>query len=399
MEKMIFLDKPFVSDFLRKTIEENGFPVVKTKTAEKLGFNHGLNVLDEEKAIQKAKSSENIMIYTTSENSIGWIAEHLSSTNLPQKIELFKDKVKFRNLIKPMYPDFYFNEIQLYELDDLSLKDIPMPFIIKPAVGFFSMGVYKVTGPEKWEQVKEAMRAEILRANDFYPTEVLNTKTFIIEQCIEGEEFAVDAYFDATGAPVILNIHKHIFSSNEDVSDRVYISSKEIIESNIDPFSVFLKDIGTLSGVKNFPVHAEIRRERTGSVLPIEINPMRFGGWCSTADSTYLAYGFNPYVFYFSQKRPDWKEILKNKEGKLYSIIVLDNSTGIEGNQIASFDFDLLVSHFEKPLELRKIDYKEYPVFGFLFTETKEDNIFELEKILKSDLKEFITVKEYNRIV
>ena len=391
-EKMIFIDKPYVSDFLIKTIKENGFPVVKTKNAEKLGFNKGLNILDEENAIQQAKSSENILIYTTSENSIGWIAKHLSSTNLPQKIELFKDKVQFRTLIKPMYPDFYFREIQQSELDDLSVENIPIPFIIKPTVGFFSMGVYKVTGHKKWEQVKEAIRAEILRAKDFYPTEVLNTESFIIEQCIEGEEFAVDAYFNATGDPVILNIHKHIFSSNEDVSDRVYISSKEIIENNIDQFSVFLKEIGLLSGVKNFPVHAEIRRERTGSILPIEINPMRFGGWCTTADSTCLAYGFNPYVLYFSQKRPDWTKILKNKKGKLYSIIVLDNSSGIEGIQIASFDYDLLLSKFEKPLELRKIDYKEYPVFGFLFAETKEENIFELERILKSDLKEFITV-------
>jgi len=335
-----------------------------------------------------------MLIYTTSENAIGWIAEHFSFTKLPQKIELFKDKVKFRTLIQPMYADFYFREIQLYELDDLSLENIPMPFIIKPAVGFFSMGVYKVTGPRKWEQVKEAIRAELDRVKDLYPTEVLNTKSFIIEQCVEGEEFAVDAYFDATGDPVILNIHKHIFSSNEDVSDRVYISSKEIIENNIDQFYVFLKEIGILSGVRNFPVHAEIRRDCTGSVLPIEINPMRFGGWCSTADAAHLAYGFNPYVLYFSQKRPEWKEILKHKEGKLYSIVVLDNSTGIEGTQIASFDYERLLTNFEKPLELRKIDYEEYPVFGFLFTETKAENIFELERILKSDLKEFITVSE-----
>lgn len=391
---MIFLDKPFVSDFLRKTIKENGFPVVKTEISENLGFNNGLNILDEEKAIQQARSSENILIYTTSENAIGWIAEHFSFTKLPQKIELFKDKAKFRTLIEPMYPDFYFREIQIGDLDDLSLENIPTPCIIKPAVGFFSMGVYKVTGPGKWEQVKEAIRVEVDRVKDLYPTEVLNTKSFIIEQCIEGEEFAVDAYFDALGDPVILNIHKHIFSSNEDVSDRVYISSKEIIESNIDQFYAFLKEIGRLSGVRNFPVHAEIRRDRTGSVLPIEINPMRFGGWCSTADAAHLAYGFNPYVLYFSQKRPEWKEILKNKEGKLYSIVVLDNSTGIEGTQIASFDYDRLLSNFEKPIEIRKIDYEEYPVFGFLFTETKEENIFELERILKSDLKEFITVRE-----
>ncbi len=108
---------------------------------------------------------------------------------------------------------------------------------------------------------------------------------------------------------------------------------------------------------------------------------------------THFAYGVNPYVLYFSQSKPDWEETLKNKEGKIYSIIVLDNSTKIEGEKITEFDYDLLLSKFEKPLELRKIDYKEYPVFGFLFTETSKGNLSELEEIIKSDLTEFITVK------
>lgn len=388
---MIFVDKPFVSDFLRETIRKNDFPVVKTKIAKELGFNNGPNMLDEEDVIQKVKSSENISIYTTSENSIGWIARHLSFTDLPEKIDLFKDKVKFRTLTKPIYPDFYFRKVHLDELENLSMENIPMPFIIKPAIGFFSIGVHKVTNSGEWEQTKKAIKSEILSVKDLYPVEVLNTTSFIIEQYIEGEEFAVDAYFNATGEPVILNIYQHIFSSNEDVSDRIYISSKEIIESNIDQFSVFLKEIGEPAKVKNFPVHAEIRRGHTGSVLPIEINPMRFGGWCTTPDMTYFAYGFNSYEYYFSQNRPDWNQVLKNKQGKLYSIIVLDNSTGIEGDRITAFDYDMLLSNFEKPLELRRINYKEYPVFGFLFTETREKNFSELERILKSDLSEFVT--------
>ena len=388
---MIILDKPYISDFLKQTIEENSFPVVKTEIAVELGFSKKVNLLTEKDVIQKVKSSENNLIYSTSENSIGWIAKHLSFTDLPDKIDLFKNKVKFRTLIKEMYPDFYFREILLDELDDLSVESIPMPFIIKPTVGFFSMGVYKVTSASEWYKIKKMLISELLSVKDLYPTEVLNTTSFIIEQCIEGEEFAVDAYFNALGEPVILNIYNHVFSSGDDVSDRVYISSKKIIESNIDQFTEFLVEVGKRAEVKNFPVHVEIRREQNGSILPIEINPMRFGGWCTTADMTYLAYGFNPYTFYFSQTRPDWNEILKNKVGKLYSIIVLDNSTGIEGNKITSFDYNLLLSKFENPLELRKIDCKEYPIFGFLFTETTEDNFSEIERILKSDLNEFIT--------
>ncbi|NOZ12194.1 MAG: ATP-grasp domain-containing protein [Acidobacteria bacterium] len=390
---MIFVDKPFVSDFLKETIEKNGFPVVKTEIAKQLGFGNTANGLEENIVIQKVKSSDNIPIYITSENSIGWIAQNLSFSDLPLKISLFKDKVKFRTLTKPIYPDFYFREIQLDELDNLPLHNLPVPFIIKPAAGFFSIGVYKVTGPDKWEQTKKTLKTEILNAQKLYPAAVLNTTSLVIEQYIEGEEFAFDAYFNAAGEPVILNIYKHIFSSGEDVSDRVYITSREIIESNIEQFTAFLQEIGKLSGVKNFPVHIELRRDPAGTVLPIEINPLRFGGWCTTADMTYFAYGFNPYELYFYQNRPDWNTILKGKEGKLYSIIVLDNSTGIEGNKISAFNYDLLLSDFEKPLELRKIDYREYPVFGFLFTETRKENFIELQRILKSDLNQYITVK------
>ncbi len=353
---MILVDKPFVSDFLKITIEEHNFPVVRTEMAEQFGFNHGPNMLDEEKAVQKARSSEDLSIYTTSENAIGWIAEHLSFTGLPEKIDLFKDKTKFRTLTRSMFPGFRFKEVRLGELDHLSLNDLPIPFIIKPTVGFFSMAVHKVSDAKEWESVREAIRMEISRVKDLYPAEVLNTTAFIVEECIAGEEFAIDAYYNGGGEPVILGIYRHVFSSDGDVSDRVYLTSKEVIQSHREEFFSFLVEIGRRTGVRNFPVHAEVRRDRNGSILPIEINPMRFGGWCSTPDMTHSAYGFNPYVYYFSHREPDWDEILKGKEGKLYSIVVLDNSTGVEERRIAAFDYAKLLDGFEKPLELRKIE-------------------------------------------
>jgi hypothetical protein len=195
------------------------------------------------------------------------------------------------------------------------------------------------------------------------------------------------------GEPVVLNILKHVFSSDTDVSDRVYMTSKKIIEANLKEFTAFAGEIGRLAGVKNFPVHIELRRNVHGTLLPIEINPMRFGGWCTTPDIAFMAYGFNPYLCYYTQKKPDWSEALKGKEDKLFSIVVLDNSTGMGVDEIVSFDYDLLLSKFEKPMELRKIDFQKYPVFGFLFTETREDNFVELKNILDSDLTEFISPK------
>jgi len=388
---MILIDDPYVSEFLKDSIRSHGLPVIKTDVAQAHGFTHGPHVIEEHDAIEQVRTTEAPILYTNSENAIGWIAKHLAFTDLPAKIDLFKNKVKFRQLIKCLYPEFFFSEVPFDQLEGLRVEDIPLPCIIKPSVGFFSMGVYRVSELQEWSVVIPAIQAEMTSLKGLYPTEVLDTRSFIIEQVIDGDEFAFDAYYDAQGEPVILNILHHVFPSEKDVNDRVYLSSKQIIQDNLAEFTAFLKQVGQLSGVKNFPVHVEIRRDDRGILQPIEINPLRFGGWCTTADMAHFAYGFNPYVYYLSQLKPDWDTILKDKGDLVYSLIVLNNSTGLKGHEIESFDYDKLLSTFEKPLELRKSDFTKHPHFGFLFTETKANNMQEIENILRSDLLEFVT--------
>ena len=398
---MILVDKPYLSDFLKATSKKYDLPIVDTRaardTSTPLSAGFGLsaadNLISEDEAIMRLHENPNKRIYINSENAIGWIASNFAFTDLPEKIEIFKNKAKFRELMRPMLPDFYFREVAFADLDALKINEIPLPFIIKPNVGFFSLGVHKVASRAEWDDVRVAIQAEVAQKDNLYPAEVLDTTSFIIEEVIDGEEFAFDAYFDEKGEAVLLDIYAHLFSSANDVSDRIYITSKEIIEKNLADFTNWLGEIGRLAKIGNFPVHVEIRRTDSREILPIEVNPLRFGGWCSTADMTASAYGFNPYVYYFKNQRPDWDEILSTRAEKLYSMIVLDNSTGYAGKEITKFDYDALLATFDNPLELRKIDYKEYPVFGFLFVETREENFGELERILKSDLREYCNLR------
>jgi len=390
---MLIIDKPYVSDFLIETIKRNNIPVLETGYSKQYKRDIGPTLLSEEQFIAKLQNIGYPQIYSNSENAIGWIAKHLSFNKLPQTISLFKDKTKFRELIASIYPDFYFKPIEVHQLDTISITELSFPFIIKPATGFFSMGVYKVNNQAEWEQTKHDILPEIEQVRHLYPAEVLNTNTFIIEEYIEGEEFAFDAYFNEDGQPVLLNTFKHFFASSEDVSDRVYYTSKHIIEDYRALFTDFLKHIGELTSIKNFPVHVEVRINDKGQPIPIEINPLRFGGWCTTADLTYHAFGFNPYEYYFSSQKPDWESILAKQNDHLYSVIVLDNSTGVDAKQIKSFDYNRLTSQFSNLLELRKVDFKEYPVFGFIYAEVQPDRFHELESISKSTLNEYIEVK------
>lgn len=390
---MLLIDKPYVSKFLKKTIIENQFPVLRTPDSENLLGKENINFINNEDAILHFNSGRIKKIYSTSENSIEWIHKNINSSNLANQIEKFKDKTKFRHILKQMYPDFYFREIELSKIDEIDVTEIPLPFIIKPSIGFFSLGVYRVDDYSKWDNIKANLKKEITETSHLYPEKVVNSSKLIIEEYIEGEEFAFDAYFNSNSEPVILSVFKHIFSGEDDVEDRIYFTSKDILNDNLINFRNFLKRLSENNTFTNFPLHAEIRISPKHGIIPIEINPLRFGGWCTTADANFYANGFNQYEYYMNDTKPDWDNIINAKDDSFFSMVVLNNSTGYETSQIAKFDYDSLLNKISNPLELRKIDINKFPLFGFVFIKTEKKFESEIHYLLNSDLKEFVILK------
>jgi hypothetical protein len=388
---MFLIDSPFVSDFLIDTIKEHNIDVVSTNAAKELINDDTISWISEEDAIKNVRNDPKTPIYTNSENALSWIANNLGDTKRYNQVELFKDKVKFRELIKSLFPDFFFTTVKLTDVQNLSINDIAFPFVIKPSVGFFSIGVHVVKNESDWDTAKKELNFNSLKS--IFPSDVLDTSTFIIEEFIQGEEFAVDFYYNNEGEAVILNILHHMFSSGTDTSDRVYSTSKDIILQYKNSIGDFLNSIGKRVGLKNFPAHAELRIDANGHINPIEINPLRFGGWCTTGDLLGVALGFNSYECYCHNQKPNWEQIFKNRTDKKFSIVVLNNNSGFLPAEIKKFKYDQLALDFENPLIIRELDVEKYSVFGFMFTETSLNNEGELDKILVSDLKKFIITK------
>lgn len=388
---MFILDKPYVSDFLLDSVVHERIPVLKTPFSESIGDGKEIPLVDEKEFASAFMNGEAPLLYTNSENAIGWISKHLGFTSLPRQIDQFKDKIKFRELLRPLDPSFFFTEVQYRELEKIDPTGFDYPFVIKPAVGFFSHGVHKVEKQQDWPSVLKKITHEVAAIARVYPSEVLDTTRFIIEEHINGREFAFDAWFNSKGEPVILSLLEHLFSSSSDVSDRIYISTAELFRTYLKPFTAYLEKIGALTGLKNFPLHMEVRVDGNGRLRPVEINPLRFGGWCTTADMTWFAWKFNPYLAIFNDQPPDWDQLVKGKEDKIYSNIVITNSTGYAVDEIKSFDYEGFKARFEHPLELRKADFKKFLIFGFLFAETSKDNFKEIDWILNAGLKEFIS--------
>ena len=98
------------------------------------------------------------------------------------------------------------------------------------------MGVHKVSSHSEWKTTVNTIDKEVEQFAQNFPKEVLSSSSFIVEEIIQGEEFAIDTYFDKNGTPVILNIFQHPFVSEDDVSDRAYISSGKVIKENLKTF-------------------------------------------------------------------------------------------------------------------------------------------------------------------
>ncbi len=396
---MFILDKPYVSKYLEETALKNGYPVLKNAAADDLELNQDLNFYCEGYAVNQIKESKNPLIYCNSENAIDWISKNLEFTDIPRRIALCKDKFEFRKLISEIYPDFYFKEINLKDIETIDVSSLKFPLVLKPKVGFLSFGVYPVYNEADWKNVVKSIGADIKKYEKIFPKSVVDTSSFIVEEMIEGDEFAVDVYFDNNGEPVILNIYKHPFVSKDDVSDRLYYTSKQIIKEYLESFTKLFDKIGAAMGLKNFPCHIELRANEKNAV-PIEINPMRFAGWC-LCDLAHYAFNINPYAYYFEQKKPDWENILSKMDDALYCFTIGDNQ-GIQN--IKNVDYEAYAEFLTAPdaadavngnrtgklFELRKIDYKNFPIFALAFIRLQNESaVFD---ILKADFSKYIKV-------
>ena len=382
---MIILAKPYVSEFLIETLKRNNFKVLDNKVAREYFSNSEL--VTDDKAISLYKNNSELF-YSNSENSIEWVANNLPDSHLARMISTSKDKIKFRKAIKSIFPNYYFKSVNIEDLKTLDTKTIPFPVVLKPSVGFLSFGVYPINNEFEWQQVILNIDNDIAKIKGIFPQEVVDMTEFIIEEMIQGEEYAVDAYFDKNGEATILNIFNHPFFNDKDVSDRAYFTSKGIMLKYLDKFKTLLDKIGKVADYKNFPFHLELRVNGE-NIIPIEINPMRMCGWCIT-DIAQYAWGINVYECFFNQIKPDWDNILKNSDDSYYYFTIGDIPSSINRAEIKNIDFTGYLSNISNPLDIRKIDYKVNPIFAIIFAKT--NNIDEIKNILNLDMSKYINL-------
>lgn len=316
-------------------------------------------------------------------------AKRYCAPSVRAAIDLCKDKAAFRRALAPLYPEYTFQEATLSELRELDGESLAYPVVLKPTTGFFSLGIYPLFCPADFTAALKRIEKESDVWAHRYNDTVVNDESFTIESYIAGQEYALDAYFDSDGNAVVLNVLQHDFADENDTSDRLYFTSRALIEDLLETMTRFLDECNELLGFKDFALHPEVRLLDDGTIIPIEFNPCRFAGLCTT-DLSYFAWGIKTYEYFLKGLKPNWDAILEGKEGLRYPAILLTPSR--PGDEERTFDYDALTARFSHPLEIRKVDAPRLGMFGTAFIEVAEGR-WEKEVIpfLSSDLEEFLS--------
>lgn len=379
---MVILDPPYVSEELIGYLSRSREPVLDNETARRAANSGDLNLISPDAF--RSEYREGTRLYTASEFSLDWVTRNLEDPGLKDRIVKMKNKGLFRRLVAPMYPDFACMELSLEELSTVDIRRMTFPFVLKPVLGFFSVGVYSIAGEEDWERAVAEITAHARDWNRLYPESVVNNR-FLLEPYIEGEEYALDAYYNEEGKPIILNILKHDFFGSQDVSDRLYYTGKTIMEEHLGEFTEWLKELNQYLRIRDFPFHAEIR-VKDGKIVPIEFNPLRFAGWCCTDLSLY-AYGFLTVEYYLRNQAPDWEKLLEKKDEDSYILMALGKADLNRGEGV--YDYEALLAAVPETIRLRRVEDPEQSTYGFLFARIPAGREARLEELLTMDLERF----------
>ncbi len=383
---MLILEKPYVSETLVKTAIAKDLPVLRNAMSEKMAeAGYALHLYNDEEFIEAYKQRKRL--YTMSENALGWLVNHLPDKELLDKIALLKDKATFRRICSDMYPDFFFCEEEIVKLDQIDASKLQFPLVLKPSVGFLSAGVHVVHNADEWNAAISDIQRNFHKVSTQFPEFVIGTQKFLIEEYIRGEEYAVDTYFDENGNPVILNIFHHRFANESDTSDRLYCSSRSLYDQYEEPFMNFLVKLNKVLQLHDFPMHIEFRYDGK-KAIPIEINPLRFAGFCLNELQTHIS-GVHPIVAYLENIHLNKEEMWKGKEKDTYSFLVLERPADAATEE--HFNEKKFRERMMDVLELRPLADPTVGVAATAFIRTDDAHREELEHILHLDMHDYMT--------
>jgi hypothetical protein len=315
-------------------------------------------------------------IAITSESVLENVAERMDRIRA-KAIRTLKDKVQFRKILKNQFPDFLFHQLSFEELANLKLDKRA---VLKPGKGCFGTGVHTVDQHTNFKKLQIQISEEISKNAQVLSENVLSQNEFILEEYIEGEEFAVDLFFNQNGAPCITNIYHHPIPLNQNYLHMIYYTSRSVFDKIFDHAMDFLVELNKVLNVRNFPMHAEFRHDGD-RLIPIEINALRFGGM-GLGNMAYHTMGVNAYERFLKGESPNWDALWKLPEHRdsNYTYFIAYNGQNAD-LQHQKPNVSKLKKQFTTLMHESLFDYKKQLAFGTFILNEPLENIYKLLEI------------------
>ncbi len=352
-------------------------------TLETLPETDGLQILKNDDLVQsKLHFSTNDLVCITSEASIELVKQRIDDENKKNAISVLKDKYRFREILTEIIPDYNFRKLKFEEIASL---DIQAKSVLKPSKGCFGTAVKTVSKESNFVQIAKDIKQELDKNSSVLSSEVLSENEFILEDYIDGEEYAVDMFYDHLGEPHIVNIYHHPMPKIEAYLHMIYYTSKSVFDSIYAKAMNFFRELNAILKVKNFTMHSEFRFSEN-KLLPIEINSMRFGGM-GLGNMVYHSIGINPYVCFKTGKTPDWNKIWKEgiNSKSIYAFFIAYNGRHINKNLYRP-NIEKLKREFTEVLHHELFDYQKQLAFGVFYL---KENWANLNKLLTIEFNDY----------
>jgi len=322
-------------------------------------------------------------VCVTSEMALDPVLARMDDVDRRAIVARLKDKLACRDMLRALYPDFYAEAIALRDLPSRVL-DPTRRYVVKPVKGYFGSGARVIEPGADLAAVAEDIAAEMERNTALFSDAVLSRDAFMIEEYIEGEEYAVDMFYTAGGDPVITNIYHHPLPAQRAYLHMVYYTSAAIFDELYGPVVDVFTRLNATLGARALPIHAEFKYHQ-GRLVPIELNPLRFGG-AGLSELAYHAFGVDPYRAFAHDYAPDWPALWRDKGDKVYAYYLGYNGTGVDVARHRP-DAGAFRGLFTRVLSDAVLDYRAQPAFAVAYIE--EEGVGRIGELLRVEFADY----------
>ena len=153
-------------------------------TLETLPQTDGLQILKNDDLVRsKIRFSSNDLVCITSEASIEQVKQRMDDENKKNAIGILKDKYRFREVLRRIYPSYKFKRLKF---EDIASLNINTKYVLKPAKGCFGTAVKVITKESNLLEIAAEIKQELNKNSSVLSSEVLSENEFILEDFIDG---------------------------------------------------------------------------------------------------------------------------------------------------------------------------------------------------------------------